>query len=169
VDAATLEQWYAAYGYAVHRRCMRLLRSRVEADDALHEVFLRVYRYGHTLQGEAPLSWLYRIADRHCLDALRKRGRHVSREEREELTGEQVGEVAATGSLEETRLLGQVLAACKPPVRDTAVLYYVDELTQDEVAESLGCSRKTVKERLAQFKVVATRMLTGGWGKRGVL
>src|SRR5688572_23413738 len=81
MEARTLEQWYALYGYAVHRRCVRLLQSQAEADDALHEVFLRAWRYAHTLQGEQPLPWLYRIADRHCADLLRRRARHVSTEE----------------------------------------------------------------------------------------
>ena len=164
MEAATLEQWYALYGYAVHRRCVRLLQSEAEADDALHEVFLRAWRYAHTLQGEDPLPWLYRIADRHCVDLLRQRARHVSSEE---VRAPAVDEPVAPGSSEQLHLFGQVLAACKDPVRDAAVLYYLDELTQDEVAESLGCSRKTVKERLASFKAVGLKLLTGGRRKRG--
>lgn len=164
MEAATLEQWYALYGYAVHRRCVRLLQSEAEADDALHDVFLRAWRYAHTLQGEEPLPWLYRIADRHCVDLLRRRARQVPTEDVKASLPE---EAAAADPSEQLHLFGQVLAACKERVRDTAVLYYLDELTQDEVAESLGCSRKTVKERLAQFKDVATRLLTGGRARRG--
>lgn len=164
MEAKTLEHWYALYGYAVHRRCVRLLQSEAEADDALHEVFLRAWRYAHTLQGEQPLPWLYRIADRHCADLLRRRGRHVSSEEVELRLPE---EATASNASEQMHLFGQVLAACKERVRDAAVLYYLDELTQDEVAQSLGCSRKTVKERLAQFKDVALRLLAGGHPKRG--
>lgn len=164
MEAQTLEQWYALYGYAVHRRCVRLLQSQAEADDALHEVFLRAWRYAHTLQGEQPLPWLYRIADRHCADLLLRRARQVSTEE----AAQPLAEEASSGaSAEQLHLFGQVLAACKERVRDTAVLYYLDELTQEEVAESLGCSRKTVKERLAQFKDVALRLLSGSRPKRG--
>ena len=81
MDGATLEQWYALYGYAVHRRCVRLLQSEAEAEDALHEVFLRAWRYAYTLRERQPLPWLYRIADRQCVDLLSRRAGHVSTEE----------------------------------------------------------------------------------------
>jgi RNA polymerase sigma factor (sigma-70 family) len=164
MDGAALEQWYALYGYAVHRRCVRLLQSEAEADDALHEVFLRAWRYAHTLRDGQPLPWLYRIADRHCMDLLSRRARHVSTDEGKVPSSE---DAVAPETPEQMYLFGQVLAACKERVRDTAVLYYLDELTQEEVAEHLGCSRKTVKERLAQFKEVAVRLLSGGRPQRG--
>ncbi len=163
MDAATLERWYALYGYAVHRRCVRLLCSESEADDALHEVFLRAWRYAHSLEGEEPLPWLYRIADRHCVDVLRRRSRQLSAGDLEQPLPE---ETAAPVPFEQLHLFGQVLAACKEQVRATAILYFLDEFTQDEVAASLDCSRKTVKERLARFKAVAARLLTGARSRR---
>ena len=54
---------------------MKLLGSPSDADDALHEVFVRVHRYGDSYRGEAPLAWLYRIADRQCFELLQKRKR----------------------------------------------------------------------------------------------
>src|SRR4051794_24235086 len=78
MDAATLHRWYENHGYLVHRRCLRLLGSVAEADDALHEVFLRAHRYGDTLRASDPLSWLYKLGDRYCLDLLARQRRQAT-------------------------------------------------------------------------------------------
>ena len=54
-----LEQLYRRFGYAVFRRCVYLLGSESDAEDALHEVFLRADRYGATLRPGDALPWLY--------------------------------------------------------------------------------------------------------------
>ncbi len=153
----TLEAWYRQYGYAVHARCLRLLGSRADADDALHEVFVRVQRALPKAEPEMPLRWLYRIADNHCLDVLKRR--------RFQVVGKN-GEAAlrmhlqnpSPESPERDRFIAQVLVSLSDDVRQVAILYFVDELTQDEVADAVGCSRKTVKKRLAEFREEAERL-----------
>lgn len=159
MDRKTLSELYERYGYAVHRRCLRLLGSEAEADDAMQEVFMRAYKYGDSFRGEAPLGWLYRIADRHCFDLLQKRKRFARPEEAEAALDARAREAAPASSPERVQLVARVLSACKPGVQDVAVLYYVDEMTQDEVAAAVGVSRKTVKERLAKFLSTARTML----------
>jgi RNA polymerase sigma-70 factor (ECF subfamily) len=81
MESKAVRDLYERYGYAVHRRCLRLLGSSAEADDALQAVFVRVMRWGGLKQSEAPLPWLYRIADRVCFDQLKLRRRQASPEE----------------------------------------------------------------------------------------
>jgi RNA polymerase sigma-70 factor (ECF subfamily) len=150
-----LEAWYAAYGFAVHRRCARLLGSDAEAGDAVHEVFLRAWEHGDSVRdASTPLGWLYRVADRHCFDVLdTRRRRSVDR------LPPAPDEVSSGVDWETSRLLSQVLEACSDRVRQVAIAYYVDGLTQDETAAQLGISRKTVKEKLAQFRELGARLL----------
>src|SRR5262249_52147228 len=135
-----LERLYTLYGYAVHRRCMQILRDRAEADDAVQEVFLRVYKYGDTRKGDSPLGWLYKISDRHCFDVVAKRKRRASEGRTEPPFRVEAG---VESSPDKMRLVAQVLGACPPRVQEVAVLYYVDEMTQEEVAGASGYSRKT--------------------------
>jgi RNA polymerase sigma factor (sigma-70 family) len=152
VTEAELDALYDAYAYAVHRRCARLLGSNADADDALQEVFIAVMRYGDSLRNnESPIPWLYRIADRHCFRILTKRKRWV--------LDEDAIEAQQTGTIEEARLVREVLGSCKESVRDVAVLYYVDQMTQDEVAAEIGLSRKTVRQRLSEFLATARALL----------
>ena len=157
---ADIERSYALYGMAVHRRCLRLLGSQVEADDALQEIFLRASGSKLPVESlEAPLAWLYRITDNHCLDLLERRRRSSAADLRTHLPATTA---AGPGNLERVHVVAQVLAACPERVRRAAVLYYVDEMTQDEVAEALGVSRKTVKEKLARFKEIARGLIGAG-------
>ena len=175
MDRAVIAKLYERYGFAIHRRCWRLLGSEAEADDALQEVFVRVMRYGDGFAGAEPLPWLYRIADRHCFDRLARRRRReqpdaderiIERLERAQAAASEGGAGdgpggggGGGGSSEAMQVVGRALAACREAVQEVAVLYYVDEMTQDEVASAVGVSRKTVRERLAAFLANARQVL----------
>ena len=146
---------FEQYGYAVHRRCLRILGSSSEADDAVQEVFVRVIKYGSTRTGEAPLPWLYRIADRVCFDLINRRRRNAEPTEAERRSAAERAAVGSGLAPEDLRSIVEVLEACRTEVREVAVLYHLDQLTQEEVAARVGVSRKTVKQRLAKFMTVA--------------
>lgn len=160
MDTEAVSDLYVQYGFAVHRRCLRLLGSRAAADDALQAVFMRVMRYGHTMRGDAPLPWLYRIADRHCLDVLRKTKREAGPQESQRHLERRADIEGADGAAPDRMSdVRRVLEHCAAKVQQIAVLYYVDEMTQEEVAATVGYSRKTVRQKLAEFLSIGRRVL----------
>ena len=157
MDRVTIQALYEQYAYAVHGRCLRILGSVSDAEDAVQEVFIRVMKYGGARNSEAYLPWLYAIASRVCFDRLRRR---TSSEAPTDVERQQAAEDAARGahlSPEDIRTIGQILESCNDAVREVAVLYHFDQLTQEEVAAQVGVSRKTVKKRLAQFMALARK------------
>lgn len=55
--------------------CLRVLKDRSEAEDALQEVFVKVWRKADrfAVSEQSPISWLVAIARNHAIDRLRTR------------------------------------------------------------------------------------------------
>lgn len=153
-----LHSLYVSYGFAIHRRCLRILGSKTDADDVLQEVFMRAMKYSDSFDGRNPLGWLYRISDRQCFDMLRK-NKNVCRLE-DRLTREQTAGVPSVSDIDGAvlALARQIVMEADPKDARIALLYFVDGMTQDEVADEIPCSRKTVKKRLARFKDFARKV-----------
>ncbi len=149
VTRAEVGQLYERFGHSVFRRCLRVTGDRSLAEDVLHDVFVRVLRYGNGFAGASVLGWLHRIADRACLDRLDRDGRTGPRALADAGGAE---EVVAPPAAEATRFLRELLTALPRALRQIAILYYVDDMDQDEIARVLACSTMTVKRRLAALR-----------------
>jgi RNA polymerase sigma-70 factor, ECF subfamily len=56
--------------------CYRMLGSVQDAEDQVQETYLRAWRSFHTFEGRSSVrTWMYQIATRTCLTALRQRSR----------------------------------------------------------------------------------------------
>lgn len=152
---------YARYGHLVLRRCRKILRHGDAADDAMQETYVRLWKYGDSYRDAASkVAWLYRVADRCCFDAL---ARQKSRRETT-LDTEGFDPPVAGGAkdVEARDVVLRFLDRFDDDVKEVAVLFYLDELTQEEIATALGCSRPTVAKRLAYIEERANQ-LRGAW------
>jgi RNA polymerase sigma factor (sigma-70 family) len=145
-------KWYRDYGYVVFRRCLLYLGDPALAHDALRAVFVRVLRRTTDLGTEPdPRAWLCRIADEHCIDRLGRRGNAEQPEASSEQS--QLALESAIGDDDREALLTvrRLLQGLELDSLRLAVLYHVDELTQEELARELGLSPRAVGKRLQQL------------------
>lgn len=139
---------YRQFGPAIFRRCLKLLRDPAEAEDATQEVFVRVFRsLERFTYGDSALPWLYQIATRHCLHRLRDGSRHDASFARLPAADPQ----DLGGALADRRTAAQLLARFDDRTALIALHALVDGMTQEEVGQALGLSRKTVGLKLQQF------------------
>ena len=142
-----IERIYREHGHVVRRRARELLGSESEAGDALHEIFVSLLARPAQLDGVVKLTaWLYRATTNHCLNQIR------SRNGRRRLLGAlpQAGETSPRG--EQVVAVRALLAGLPGSFAEVAVYYYLDEMTQDEIAVLLGCSRRHVGRLLARLQ-----------------
>lgn len=143
-----VEALYARYRPTIHARCQRLLKDATAAEDATHDVFLKVLRAWRSApEGEAVLPWIHRIATNHCLNTLRDARRHA---EPVEQVPEQVDD-AFEDDVVARDFAARVLRRSPPELLAPAVLYHARGVEQATVARTLGVSRRTVLYRLAEF------------------
>jgi RNA polymerase sigma-70 factor (ECF subfamily) len=143
-----LEELYRSHAAAVLARCRYLLRDEEGARDATQDVFVRALRAAPELRAAAsPTAFLLRAATNHCLNLLRS-SRAAWRDEVARLARERTERGIEPDSRELVRAL---LGAASPEAQEIAVLYFVDELTQGEIAEASGRSLPTVRKRLREF------------------
>jgi len=151
---------YGRYGPVVYRRCLRLLHDREAARDATQEVFMRLVKDMARLEDrESVLPWIYRVATNHCLNVLR-----AARRRGDSLPVDELALAAPEPPDFPTRSLARhVLAQFDLGTQAVAIGVLVDGMEHEELARTLGISRKTVERRLGRF-LVAARALVGGGG-----
>lgn len=154
--ADEVSELYLRYGFFVQRRCRTILRDGALADDAFQEAFVKILRGGSAIrEAKEPLRWLYRVADRCCFDALRKRRRTV-----ETSTDEEVGATPHPSvTLEVRDAVLAVLDALDEEDMRILLLHFLDGLSQGEIAEEVGLSRVTVNKRVQAIRARASARL----------
>ena len=132
------------YGYV-----RRLLVSHEDAQDALQETFVRVYRSWHTFRGDSSLStWIYRIATNESLRILeaRKREAHLTDEA---MQNELIGKLMDTEYVDydDGMAVKFQAAVLSLPEKQRLVFNfrYYDELGYDEIARILDTKVDTLK------------------------
>jgi RNA polymerase sigma-70 factor (ECF subfamily) len=147
-ERGLLEELYRRHAAAVHARCRYLLRDEDGARDATQDVFVRALRALPELRAAAsPTAFLLRMATNHCLN-LQRASRAGWREEVVRVGRDRTERGIEPDARELVRAL---LGAAAPEAQEIAVLYFVDELTQAEIAEASGRSLPTVRKRLREF------------------
>ena len=159
-EETTLEALYERYGHEVYRRCRYLLGSDDAAWDAVQDVFVKVDTARHGFRRDASwLTWLMRIATNHCLNLQRagkvRRGAGLVGPEALDHEGRCEPAVA-----ERAAQVRGVLGLFDTQTQALAVHYWVDEMSQEEVAATVGLSVPTVRKRLREFVRKARRELT---------
>lgn len=150
--AGLVEELYRRHAAGVLARCRYLLRDEEAARDATQDVFVKALRALPELEAAtSPTAYLLTAATRHCLN-VRRAARAAWRDEVARLARERTVRGIDPDARE---LLRAVLGVAEPEAQEVAVLYFVDELTQAEIAVATGRSLPTVRKRLRAFLAAA--------------
>lgn len=156
MDDSEFNTLYRRYGAIVQRRAARILGDEQAGKDALQEVFMRVLRARDQFRGTASMTtWIYRITTNYCLNVLRDRRR------REELLlshARAANDAPPARTTDDRIALVRVLGEVPEELREIAIYFFVDQMNRDEIAALMGISRRTVGNRLEEFRTLAQRL-----------
>lgn len=154
-DTSAFEVLYARYYDKVFAIARGILLDADEAADAVQEVFTLVYRHLPRFDRRSRFStWLFRVAVNRSIQESR-RNRHKSKHV--ELT-----EAAATEAPDDPEppdpKVQAVMGRLSANDRALLVLFYWEELSLQDIADSIGCNVNAAKTRLyrarERFKVL---------------
>ncbi|MCA1594251.1 MAG: sigma-70 family RNA polymerase sigma factor [Acidobacteria bacterium] len=132
------------------------------ACDVTQQVFLKLFTKIEQFQGESEFTtWLYRMATNACLDEQRKRRRFLpfGDVERVRETGGRRAQEDNFAKAEVADCVKVAIAALRPKLRVAILLKYFEELSYEEIAQALGCSKGTVASRLNRGHKALARQL----------
>jgi RNA polymerase sigma-70 factor (ECF subfamily) len=146
-DLAAFRRLYERYEQPLLRTASRLLGRRQDAEDAVQETFIKLYRRIDLFQSGSKFStYLFRILINTCTDILRKRTPETALDPDREDPGARSGHELRF-SLEEAILsLPDRMRAC-------FVLFAVEELDQAEIARILEISVGAVKAHVHRARI----------------
>ena len=157
-----IEGLYNRYGSNVLYRCRQLLRDEQAAWDAMHQTFVKAIKYRGSFRGDAePMTWLFSIATRVCLDELRakNKGELPELESAPDPSDEDHLPRTMEDRLHQRQTVAKLLHYFSAKVQEIVVLRYFDELEVREISQQTGLSERTVARRLSQFLQRSRRLL----------
>lgn len=165
-DEAAFTELLRKYSQPIHAFVYRMLHDADEADEVTQEVFLRVYRTADLYRPAARFTtWLFAIANNLATDRLRKRQRRPT------LSGEQAeGELRKTSDAarnpieileidERAAAVRKAIAELPSDQKTALILFEYEGLSHAEIAEVMGCSKKSVESRLYRAKEILKKKL----------
>lgn len=133
-----------------------MLRSREDAIDVVHALFTDLIpRWNKSVD----LPYLYRAVTNRCCNVLRDRGTRARLLEREQQTAAPVGRVRLDDQVVGVGLIAALAEQLDEAHMQVLVARFVDDMTQDEMSDHLGVSRKTIGKRLDRIReaIIALR------------
>lgn len=147
--------------------CLRILRQREAALDAVQDTFITVFRKAGQFRGDSQFStWLYRVAVNTCYDQIRRTQRRPADALPEGYDHPDARAEAAIESAEMRPDLTAALAALSAEFRAAVVLVDVEGQSVKDTAEALGVAEGTVKSRLHRGRKELAQILGNpeSWG-----
>jgi RNA polymerase sigma-70 factor, ECF subfamily len=139
-----------------------LLRNEQDAQDVVHDSFLRAHRYFESFSGADARAWLLGIVRNACFSLLRASKIQISTDEGiERHTSREASPEHAMMLQEDLRALRACIESLPAEYREALVLRELEELSYKEISAAAGIALGTVMSRLNRARIRLENCLTG--------
>jgi RNA polymerase sigma factor (sigma-70 family) len=146
----------------------RMVANQAEREDICQDVFVKVYQHLESFQFGSKLStWIAKIAYNTCLNYLEKKKvllfDDVSSDDRsmESLPGDTSGPDRLAEEKQTSSLLRKEIRKLPVHYRTIITLYHLDQMSYNEIAETMDLPQGTVKSHLFRArKLLKERLMS---------
>lgn len=137
-----------AYERQIYTYCYYILRSREEAEDAVQDIFVKVYQQLKRYEQRVSFSaWLYKVAYHHCLDQLRRR-----KLRKRLLSLYKLQLVPHHQTLPEESPLDRMFEDLNQEERGLLILRVVEQYSFEEIAMITGSSSAALRKKYERLR-----------------
>jgi len=150
-DTQAMRLLIKKYGTYVYTLSLRILKKKEPAEEAAQDVFIKIYRNINQFARRARFStWIYTITYRTCLNYLQRNVYIAENPARENQLEAGIDESADTLLLnnEREKIIWDALDKIPETQARTITLYYLQQLSVNEISKMLNIPPNTVKTLL---------------------
>lgn len=152
------------YKDMVFTLAFRLMKDKRLSDEMSQTVFIKIYKKLNSFKGQSKFSsWIYRITYNTCLDELRKRGKNYKFVQINDFTEHEVLTVeSALDQMKKDELSETIKSGLEELPGEMAfliTLYYFEDNSIKEIAESLNIKENNAKVKLHRARLKLTEIL----------
>jgi RNA polymerase sigma-70 factor (ECF subfamily) len=135
----------------------RILRNREEAEDAVQEVFIKMWKMGDQIDKYRSIEALATtILKNYCIDQIRKQSnilidRNVSHENSNLLSETPLDVIEQH---ESENIIGQIIERLPEAYRNILILHEIEGLDYNEIAEKTNQNINTLRVNLSRARVL---------------
>ena len=147
-DRAAFSKLYSAASPKLFSVLLRILRQRAEAEDALQEVFVKIWQRADRFRPEEgrAQTWMTAIARNHAIDMLRARKPQASViDEAYDLASDEVDPETAAVNRSEGDRIDRCMKTLESDKADAVKRAYVEGLSYQDLAEMYNIPLNTMR------------------------
>ena len=170
-DIVAFEKLVDRYQGRLFRSAYMIVRNRQDSEDIVQETLIQAWRSIHLVrQPDAFRGWLLRICTNKATSLMRKQHcRATDPYDAESLeTASNTAQASANNTANpadssevnaQIKALADILASVPPNLRIVWVLREIDEMTYEEIGQTLNLTVPTVRGRLARSRSLVMSMM----------
>lgn len=145
-DQAYIGELYNRYNKLVFGSCLKYLKDRGLAEDAVNDIFVQIGKKLKTHNVDYFKSWLYTVTRNHCIEILRKENRHRDKKKTSELMyTEAVFHPDEVVNQETIKVLTECLQELPDYQQKCIKLFYYDKTSYQDIASALDLNWNKVR------------------------
>lgn len=150
------EEIYERYSGRVYSRCMAMLRDSASAQDAVQDIFVKLFTKLSAYDKKSMFStWVNAITYNYCIDLIRKSKRQLQTIPEEKIKTREFADLStieAELNDEQIGKLNKALTGLSDEERALIFMKYYDDMSVKEICESLNKSESAIKMKLMRAR-----------------
>ena len=160
MESNSMERYIQEYGKSVYSYCMYITKNKYDADDLYQQTFLIAFQKNEIDAENNPKSYLITIAANVWKNVIRKKTWRKEKADIIPTIDEELNNTPDDGKSpedeviqnEEELLIRKLVLSLPDKFREVILMYYMEDMSINEIAAALKIPAGTVKSRMNKAK-----------------